>query len=338
MSTIQEVAKLAGVSVGSVSHYMNGKRVRPETAARIESAIEKLDYKANVLGKNLRSQQSFSIGILINDIDNVFTNSLCTNISSNFQSVGFTTLILDYQGEMLVLKNKIEFLLSRRVDALVIVMSEQRIDNMEWLKDLKIPIVMIDNPILHENFPCIVTDNKQSVYRVVSKMLSHGHERIGLVTPPDDTYVGEQRRLGWTTAYRDRNMVPDSDDLMVCSYDLDCGYQAAKTLLERGKVTGIFAANYYLAVGTLKAIFEKKLTVGKDIGFASFDDLGIVTNITSISVTVVKQPIEKMAFFAVETILNMFSNSHDNWDKGIKIFDSEIEFSSSIKRENNEKN
>lgn len=332
MTTIQEVAKLAGVSVGSVSHYINGKKLRPQTATSIELAIKKLNYKANSLGRNLRNQQSFSIGVLVNNIDNVFSSTVCTTIESEFQAKGYTTLILAYQGEEVILRNKIEFLLERQVDALIIVMSEQRMANIEWLKKIEVPIIIIDNPVLDTIFPCIVTNNKQSVYKVIDKMLTLGHERIGLVTPPDDTYVGAQRRLGWIEAYQDRNITPHSDDLVTCSYDVESGYQATKKLLDKGDVTAIFASNYYLSVGALKAIFEQRLTIGKEISFASFDDLGLIANITTISVTVVEQPIEEIAYFTVEKILNMFNSQESEWENGIKIFDSQIKFTNSIVR------
>lgn len=332
MPTIQEVAALAGVSVGSVSRYINGKNLRPKTATNIQTAIDQLGYQANIFGKALRGQRSYSVGVLVSDINNVFSSAICTNIESGLQKSGYTSLMMNYHGKISVLKNKVDFLLSRQVDAIVIVMSEQKMTDPSWLESIKIPIVIIDNPILANRFPSIVVDNEHSVSTVIRKMITLGHERIGLITPPDDTYVGRQRRNGWYDAFSVNDREPNPDDLVVCPYDIDSGYQAMLSLLDRNEVTAVFASNYYLAVGALKAVFERHLSLGSDIAFASFDDLGVISSITAPPVTVVEQPIERMAYAAVTTILKMLATTSEQWPTGINVFNSHIKFSNSIVR------
>lgn len=167
---------------------------------------------------------------------------------------------------------------------------------------------------------------------VIRKMIELGHERIGLIAPPDDTFVGQQRRNGWYDAYAVNGKEPNPEDLVVCPYDIDSGYQAMLKLLDQQKVTAVFAANYYLAVGALKAVFERQLVLGADIAFASFDDLGVMSSITAPPVTVVQQPIERMAHYAVTAILKMLNTTPDQWPTGIKTFNSHIKFSNSIVR------
>lgn len=327
MSTIQDVAKLAGVSAGSVSHYINGKQLRPLTASKIQQAIEELGYNANIFGKALRHQRSYSVGVLVNDTNNVFSNAIYTNIETHFQKEDYTTLMMDYRGDMKEIKSKLKFLLSRQVDAIVIIMSEQKLIDYSWLKDVHVPVVIFDNPILDDYFPCIVVDNVQSVTNVISNMINSGHERVGMITPPDDTFVGQQRRIGWYNAYSNNQKAPNQNDLMICPYNIESGYQAMMNLLDKKQVTAVFAANYYLAVGALRAVIERNLTIGRDIEFASFDDLGIVGSIIGVPVTVVEQPIEHMAEYAVTTILAMLDSQREDWPKGIKVFNSFIKSS-----------
>ncbi|WP_318767521.1 LacI family DNA-binding transcriptional regulator [Lactiplantibacillus carotarum] len=332
MPTIQEVATLAGVSVGSVSRYINGKNLRPQTATSIQKAIDELGYQANIFGKALRGQRSYSVGVLVNDINNVFSSAIYTSVEAGFQKAGYTTLMMDYRGNERVLKSKLKFMLSRQVDAIVLVMSEQKLHDTKWLEDIKVPMVIMDNPVLTHRFPGVVVDNEHSVASVIRKMMAVGHERIGMIAPPDDTYVGQQRRNGWYDAYEVNDRMPNPDDLIVCPYDIDSGYQAMLKLLDRGQVTAVFAANYYQAVGALKAIFERHLVLGKDLGFASFDDLGVISSITSPPITVVEQPVERMAYYAVTAIIKMLENSTETWPTGIQMFNSHIKFSNSIVR------
>lgn len=331
MATIQEVAKLAGTSVGSVSHFINGKQLRPQTAARIQSAIDKLGYRANIFGKALRGQSSFSVGILVSNFDNIFSSSISFKISTRLEKIGYATLLMDYRGDHHILKDKINFLLSRQVDAIIIIMSEHYWVGSSWLETIKIPVIIIDNPISPQRFPNVVVDNEHSVSSVICKMFSLGHERIGMIVPPDDTYVGKTRRNGWYDAYAINVKSPNERDLIVCQYEVDSGYHAMTTLLDRKEVTAVFASNYYLALGALKAIFERHLILGKDIGFASFDDFGF-SNIISPPVTVVQQPIEQMSKYVVASIKLMLSTNKNNWPKGIKMFNSHISYTNSIVR------
>lgn len=331
MATIQDVARLAGVSVGSVSHYLNGKKLKPKTATKIERVIGELDYQVSIFGKSLRSTRSYSVGVLVNDITNVFGSAISRNVESGLEKAGLTTLLVDYRGSLDLLKKKTEFLLARHVDALVIIISEQNIDDVGWLESISKPVIIVDNPVFSEKFPCVVTNNSESVAAVVSKMIELGHNRIGLITPPNDTYVGQNRREGWYKAYATQNMIPNVDDIVTCSYDIDAGYQAMLSLIDKKEVTCVFASSYYLAFGALKAIFERQLVLGQDIGFASFDDFGF-SSIISPPVTVIQQPVEQMSEYIVMTLQSMGEATAENWPTGINIFKSQIKYTNSIVR------
>lgn len=110
MATIQEVAKYARVSVGSVSRYLNGHKLRPDNIKKIETAIEVLGYKENFFAKGLKSNQTRSIGLLMNNMQNNFSASLVAKIDDVLEQQGYTILLSNYRDDPNRIEQKIAFL------------------------------------------------------------------------------------------------------------------------------------------------------------------------------------------------------------------------------------
>ena len=124
MANIREVAKRSGVSVGTVSRYLNGVKIRDDNAEAIARAIEALDYHPNLIGRALTTQRTYAIGVLVASAANVFVSSSIGKLETAFEKQGYSSLFIDFHGDVDVLKEKVEFLKRRFVDGLVIFLSE----------------------------------------------------------------------------------------------------------------------------------------------------------------------------------------------------------------------
>lgn len=270
--TIKDVARKAGVSVGTVSRYLNGGHARPYNAERIESAIAILGYRPNALGRYLVTGRTQSVGVLVPDAGNVFSALVASELQDSFEALGYTALFVDYRHSREMLERKVNFLQSRQVDGLVVLLSEMQQDDYQVLSKVDVPLVAIDNPFEARGVDSVVVNNRQTSAALVGAMLDAGHRRVGVVCLPRNTYVGAQRYLGWLDAHRARGIEPSPDDVLEAPATKAGGRRAMRTLLERGHITGVYTCNYYLTLGALKELGTSGLTPGRDIGFATFDD------------------------------------------------------------------
>nr|WP_306792688.1 substrate-binding domain-containing protein [Collinsella urealyticum] len=230
---------------------------------------------------------------------NVFVGSSIGRLEAELERVDYSALFIDFHGDVDVLMHKIRFLRSRLVEGIVIFSSEVDAQCLEALPQLDIPLIVVDNPMPHSEIDSIVVDNADSTKRVVSAMLDAGHQRIGVIAPSQTTYVGRERLVGWQRAYADRHAEAYKGDIQICDSTKLGGYRAACQLLDQGEVTALFACNYYMALGALKAVNERGLRPGSDIGFASFDDYDF-SDVMFPPLTVIRQPMEEIVDLIIE--------------------------------------
>lgn len=328
MANIQEVADLAGVSKGTVSRYLNGIKIRDKNAAAIARAIQDLDYRPSPLGRALTTKRSYSIGILVAHAGNVFVSSSIGELESEFEQRGYTSLFIDFRGSVQLLRQKVAFLRERLVDGLIVFLSETDTDHLGFLFDLDIPVIVVDNPVDDVRADSIVVDNADSVERVIGAMIGAGHSRIGIITSSQDTYVGATRLAGWRRALGDAGLAAREDDIARCQPTKQGGYEGARALLDKGNISALFACNYYTALGAMKALNERGLKPGVDIGFASFDDYDY-SNVVQPPLTVIRQPMGDI----VDAIVHMMCGRIDGTREaeGLHVMPSTVVLTDSIK-------
>lgn len=273
--TIKDVARAAGVSVGTVSRYLNGGRARERNARRIDEAVSSLGYRPNVLGRSLVTGSPHAVGVLVPRAANIFAATILSGLQLALEDTGYAVVVIDYQASPELLRERIfGQLLSGRVDGLVVLTSELAQEDFAFLADVDIPLVVIDNPLDAPRVDSVVVDNRGATARLVGAMLDEGHRHVGLVGMRRNTYVGRERWLGWEDAYLSRGLEVPTALAVEADATKEAGIAAAARLVSGGRVTSLFAANYYLALGSLCALARLGLRAGADIGFASFDDYG----------------------------------------------------------------
>lgn len=289
MANIREVAARSGVSIGTVSRFLNGVKIREDNADAISRAIEELDYHPNLIGRALTTQRTYAIGVLVASAANVFVSSSIGNLETAFEKQGYSSLFIDFHGDVEVLKEKVRFLKRRFVDGLVIFLSEVDAEHLEFLETVNIPVIVVDSPVESGTVDSIVVNNATSTEAMVGAMIDAGHRRIGVIAPSQETYVGRRRLKGWNDAFENRGLPVFPQDVRLCVPSKDEGFAAACSLIDQGDVTALFSCNYYLALGALKAISRRGLRPGMDIGFASFDDFDF-SDVMYPPLSVIRQP------------------------------------------------
>ena len=119
-ATIHDVAKMAGVTIGTVSRYLNGHRLRPENARRVESAIKATRYQVNHFARSLRDGRSFAVGVVIQEFPDVSATMMAAVIEEELNKAGYSMVVCDYKKDASILDKRLSFLLERSVDGVIL--------------------------------------------------------------------------------------------------------------------------------------------------------------------------------------------------------------------------
>lgn len=307
------VAERAGVSVATVSKYINGGNVYEENRERIQKAIEELDYKINEVARSLKTNKTYTIGVLAATIQSSFITNIISKIQYTLLQHGYSTIIADYQENKKLEKKQLDVLLMRHVDGIILFPEENEEEIVRFIKEQNVPMVMVDNMV--EGIPCdaILTDNMGGVYTAVEELIKCSHRRIGMITGPEQMYTSRERMKGYCRACEDYFVEVEPELIRYGNYDMESGYRCFMELMDLEKPpTAVVAGNYYMAIGALQVINEKGIRIPDQLSFIAYDHMefaGIMTpNISTVS-----QPLEEIGRVAAERIVQRIKGNMENY-------------------------
>ena len=311
--TLEDIAKLAGVSRSTVSRVVNDHpNVRNNVRERVRDIIESKGYQPNAAARTLASQRSWTIGMILPHSVSFFftdpfyphlTKGIAQGCNQNDYTLAFF-LVQSREDEDCIFPR-----ISRKgmLDG-VIIQSGHHGDQgiIGKLIDAKIPLVVIGRPFRSDNVSYIDIDNINAAYGAVTHLIRRGYKRIGTITGPIESTVGIDRKQGYKKALQDRGLAVDESLVVEGDFTEASGYYAMQQLLPRGP-DAIFAAADIMAIGAMRAVREAGLTIPDDVAFIGFDDLPIAT-MSEIQLTTVRQPVDELGTKAVELLLDLIEN------------------------------
>lgn len=317
MVTIREVAKKAGVSIGTVSRYLNGHQLKKANMINVKEAIDFLGFEENIIAKGLKNNKSHSIGVLVNSLTDVFATSIVSNLENYLEENNYSLLLGDYQNDYKKLEKKLEFLRSRSVDGIVVFHLEKSLPILSKLREEGVAIVAVDSPIKGFKTDTVLVDNYQASFNAVEKLYENGHRNIGVVSGTTNRYIGAERFKGYREFMESKEIF--SESLVVNGdYTKEAGYRGALKLLENEKLTAIYSTNYYMTLGVVQALFEKKIKIPDNISIIGFDHFEL-SDIIEPKLTVIEQPIKEMGLKIGELILEGIKDKNQGQTATIEI-------------------
>ncbi len=303
-SKLEDVARVADVSISTVSRYVRGLPVR--RAEEISLAIEQLNYRPNAIARGLRSRQTHAIGVVVTDITNPYLASVVRGI----QSVGGATLYNLYLVEGNEALSQTIGDLGSRVDG-IICEAASGADVVEALRATGQPTVLLEfEPVDHVHpFDAVMVDNYGGARRAGEYLLQLGHERIGMIGGPLTTSPGRERYDGFMSALEDAGVELAPSYVELGEFSADAGYQAASRLLGREQpATALFAVNNLTAIGALTYMHDAGLDVPRDVSFVGFDPIDH-WQLMSPSPTTVERPSSEQGAIAMRLLLDRITGS-----------------------------
>ncbi|MEH7385793.1 LacI family DNA-binding transcriptional regulator [Bacillus sp. JJ1521] len=304
MATIRDVAKLAGVSVATVSRVLNNQGyVHEDTRKNVEQAIQSLNYQPNAVARSLFKKTSKTIGFIIPDITNPFFPQLVKTVEETLSKAGYSILLFNSDEQLENELKLIEIMISKYVDGIIIVSNTLK---KEHLKNVKVPIVALDR-VISRDIPSISLNNYEGAREAVRYLLSKGCSHIAHLQGPKDIHVADERLRGYIDELQEHKK---STYIYVGNYDLKTSMKSTMKLLsEHPEVDGIFAGNDIMAVGAIKAITELGLQIPNDIKVIGFDGIEWGIAITP-ELTTMEQPIYKLGEKSVELLLELMTGTY----------------------------
>ncbi|WP_205739306.1 LacI family DNA-binding transcriptional regulator [Halocella sp. SP3-1] len=303
MATIKDVAKYAGVSIATVSKYLNGGNVLDKNKELIDEAVVKLDYQVNVMARGLKTNETMTVGIIIPSLTNLFFTTIVSKVENLLLQKGYSTIICDYREDEKLEKEKLNFLLSKNVDGIIMVPSCSEDNELINKVNKDLPVVLIDRNIEGVNCDVVLTDNINGSYDAVEQLIHRGHRRIGIICGPEEHYTAVERLTGYDRVHEDYNIARDKDLIRFGDYQIESGHQEIINLMKLAEPpTAIFVTNYEMTLGSIMGINELDIKMPDELSLIGYDNLQLA-KIIKPSLSIVTQPMDEIGGTAAKLML-----------------------------------
>ncbi len=303
-ATIRDITKMTGLSLATVSKYLNGGNVLPENRKLIENAIAELHYEVNEIARGLATNCTKTVGVLIHNLENIFAGTIIAHIEDILRQHDYGTILCDCRGDKALEEQEIKFLLNKRVDGIITIPTSGNSAYLKNVVERQIPLVLIDRTFEDNNFDCVLVDNSNASFKAVSALIEKGHAHIGIVCGDDSQYTARERLLGYYRALEASNITLELDFVKRGSLSVEHGYQATKDLLTMNpRPTAIYLSNYEITLGAIVAMNELSISFPDDVSIIGFDNM-MLSQVVKPKLWMVVQPMEEIAVTAANMMLD----------------------------------
>ncbi len=292
MSTIKDVAALAGVSFTTVSHVLNNTRpVSADARARVLAAVDEIGYFPSAVARSLRRSETKIVGVLVPNVRNPFFAELVVGVEACCRQAGYSVFLCNSDNDPKHQQAYMRTLLEKRIDGLLLSSAGDTETLAATFRHASVPVVTVDRLVPGARADRVSVNNQLGALEAVRHLLALGHRRIGCVSGPAEFEVTQERVAGWRTALQEAGIEPRPDWLVESDFSTAGGYEAVKALLRRQpELTAVFTGNDLMAMGALRAAAELGLSVPSQLSVVGFDaiELGsyIYPAITSVGCSI----------------------------------------------------
>ena len=317
--TLKEIAQELGMSAMTVSRALNNKdNVDENTKKRVVEKANSMGYTPNHVAKSLVSRKTFTIGVVIPEINHAFFSEVISGIEDVTYKRNYQLFLTNSAEQAEREKSSINALQSKRVDGILISCAETTKDVSFFKKiiDTGLPLVFFDRCVESIGASCVGVNDYESSKIITTHLIDHGYTKIAHLKGSEDVSVARKRKQGFSDALAEHGLSVDEICIEESGLNEKGGYRAMKAILER---TGdkppraVVAVNDPAAFGAIKAVQEAGLSVPGNIAIVGFSD-DIRSELIECPLTTVRQP----AFLMGKTAAQKLIDTIDNHDEPIE--------------------
>ena len=312
MPTILDVAKKAKVSKSTVSRVVsrNGY-VNAQTRKKVEAAMKTLHYTPDFFAQAMRSNKTFTIGVLIPDFTNPYFAECYKRLEERLSIAGYISMIGITRNNPEIVYRYINEMTGRKVDALIVWLYHDHPTTIDKLMELseKIPVVFMDGFIDLPNANIITSNNYKGIQEAMELLIRQGKEKIAFIRGDSRYAVTNERYEAYIDSLKKHKIPFNADYVFEGLYTTKDGYCAAQQFMSlRIKPDAIMAATDFMALGALQLLNEKKINVPHKISLIGFDNI-LLGELISPKLSTIAIPIEKIIDNTCEYIFSAMENN-----------------------------
>ena len=295
MTTIDDVARHAGVSPATVSRVLNGTaEVSSDRSARVRQAAEALRYRPSGPARALRRRRTTLWAAIVADVQNPFFTAVIRGAEDIAQQAEHRLVLCNSDEDVAKEADYVEEAIADRMAGVIIAVASTRRSDLTPLIRNGIPVVAIDRRPPQEEIDSVLVDNRAGALDATRHLLDGGAERVACVTGPRRLSNAQTRLDGYHDALEERGHAIDRGLVRRADFREEGGYQAALDLLDRDDPPdAFFVANNLMTMGVLRAVRERGCRVPDDVAMVGFDDAPWTTLVTP-QLSVVSQPTQEI--------------------------------------------
>jgi LacI family transcriptional regulator len=310
MATIKEVARRAGVSVGTVSNVLSKlPTVSPDLRKRVERAIAQMQYRPNQMARSLKKQTTQTLGLVISDITNPFFPGIVRGAEDEAATRGYMLSIFNTDDRGDKQARVLEMLEGRRVDGLILVpaLGSQDFAPLRRLMEEGTPLVLVDREIDSpelQAFPVdsVLVDNRAGVQLGIGELLARGARRIAYIGGPPGLYISRERLFGYESALFQARLAKDPALIWAGDFREESGYLAVMENYLRHRPDAVFIANLLMSLGAARAFEELGVRIPEETQVVAFDHVPLLNSFHP-RLSAIAQPMYEIGKEAVRTML-----------------------------------
>jgi LacI family transcriptional regulator len=310
--TLRDVARAAQVHPGTVSRALNVETrglVNEETAERVIRAAEELGYRPNPIARGLKTNRSFTVGVLIPDLTNPLFPPIVRGIEDRLGAAGYTSLIANTDNDPDRERQDFEAMRARQVDGFITATARLDEDFVIETESVAQPIVLVNRRLEDESLPAVTADDFAGARLAVEHVAGLGHRRIAHLGGPQAVSTGRRRRRGFLEAMAGAGLEVDERTVRFASAFTEAeGARVCRDLLDAAPgITAIVAGNDLLALGCFDVLSERGLRCPDDVSVVGFNDMPFADRFDP-PLTTVRIPHREIGAAAADLLLERLSD------------------------------
>lgn len=320
-ATLHDVARLADVSIATVSRIVNEKGgVSPELDKRIRQAIYDLGYVPNTVARALKARQSKILGLIIPTVENPVFPPLVKVIEEHAHENGFSTILCNSEGRVEQEAKYIELLVEKQADGIILDAIGDFHERFSIVKRSRTPFLVIGRAIKNLKTSIVTIDNFRGGYMATDHLLQKGLTKIAFLFGfLESKSAINDRFLGYKQALEDNRIEYDKRLVVYSDRTVEGGSQATEKLLSRSiPFEGVFASNDIMAMGCIDRLFHAGLRVPEDVRVVGYDDIPFAS-IFRPSLTTIHSPLVALGENAFELIHGIITRGQDQYESRLLV-------------------
>ncbi len=306
MSSMKDVAVLAGVSTSTVSRVINNSMpVDEETRLKVEQAIKTINFKPSLMARGLRMKSANLIGIVVPELQHETFTSFIKFPEQSVEAQGYNLVIGSTSSNVETEERFIVNLIRRNIDGIIFSRVSDNSQALKLIDRSNIPIVIIDRSLEREDIPSVVMNNYGAGVMAAEHLLSLGHRRFACITGPMDISINRDRIRGFRETIVQNGGTLEDKCVFEGNFKFESGGRGVDYLVDtRADFTAIWVQNDYMAIGAINRFVARGISVPGDVSVIGLDNIEHSWMIQP-ALTTIAQPFQEMCANAVDIIIKM---------------------------------